>query len=281
MKIHIANYEPNRQGGGWTFTNNLAKGFKHESYEEADIYFIASPSMVSREDVQTAQKDGKKIVVRVDNILRNSRNRNTGMSRMKEFVDLADQVVYQSEWAMDMLQPYLKREGVIINNACDTGIFNMQGREENEQAEFLYSRVNRDETKNWEMARFIYQDESAKRNNHCLFNIVGNYSPELVEYNFDFYNGELYHYWGTVTDPNLMATLYKKSDYLIYTFFNDACSNTLIEALCSGCMIVDPYEMLSTGGSAEIMHFWNEHDGMEYFSLARMFKDYQKVFDRL
>lgn len=279
MNIQIANYEPNRVGGGWTFTNNLAKGFTHD--EEADIYLVASPSMVSREDVQNAKEKGKKIVVRVDNILRNSRNRNTGMSRMKEFVELADQVVYQSEWAMDMLTPFLNRKGVVIHNACDTRIFNMQGREENEHAQYIYSRVNRDETKGYEMARFIYQEESARRNNECLLNIVGNYSPELLEYNFDFYNGELFHYWGTVTDPNFMATLYKKSDYLIYTFFNDACSNTLIEALCSGCSIVDPYEMVSTGGSAEIMHYWNEHDGMEYFSLGRMFDQYREVFESL
>lgn len=279
MRIHIANYSPDRYGGGWTFTKNLTKGVPHESYEEADIYFIASPSMVGREDVQKAKQDGKKIVVRIDNILRNSRNRNTGMSRMKEFVDLADEVVYQSEWAKDMLKPYLNRDGVVIHNACDPTIFNMKGREEHEEAEFIYSRVNRDETKNWEMARFIYQEEAAKRENHCLLNIVGAYSPELVEYNFDFYNGELYTFWGTIKDPQFLANLYKKSDYLIYTFFNDACSNTLIESLCSGCQVLDPYGMAATGGSAEILHYWHEHGAEEYFSLNRMFKEYKEVFE--
>lgn len=281
MNIHLANYDPSRQGGGWTFQSNFVKGFGQTPYDEADIYFIASPSMVNRDEVEGAKQDGKKIVVRIDNILRNSRNRNTGMSRMKSFVDLADAVVYQSGWAMEMLEPFLGRKGEIIINACDTSIFNMDGREENEQAQFIYSRVNRDETKNWEMARFIYQEECARRNNECLLNIVGQYSGELQEYNFDFYNGELYQFWGVVSDPQFMAQLYKKSDYLIYTFFNDACSNTLIEALCSGCQILDNYHMTETGGAAEIMHYWQEHGAEKFFSLDRMIKEYEEVFSEL
>lgn len=284
MRLFIANYQPQKYGGGWTQSRYIHDGFSEEltNYEQSEIYFIPSPSMVNKEDVERAKDDNKKIVVRVDNILRNSRNRNSGMSRMKKFVDLADVVIYQSEWAKDMLQPLLKRsDGVVIHNSCDTSIFNFKNREENEHAQFIYSRVNRDETKNWEMARFIYQEECARRGNEALLNIVGAYSPELVEYNFDFYNGELYRYWGTVTDPQFMANLYRKSDYLIFTFFNDACSNTLIEALCSGCQILDNYHMADTGGSEEILHYWHKHGGEDYFGLPRMIGEYRKVFESL
>lgn len=284
MKIHIANYQPNRQGGGWSFANNFAKAFSDDisDYNDADVYFIVSPSMVAHEDVEKAKRDGKKIVLRVDNIVRNSRNRNTGMSRMKAFADVADVVVYQSEFSKELLgDMFLKKKGVVIHNACDTSIFNDKNRSESTTAKFVYSRVNRDETKNWEMARFIYSMESAQRKGDTLLNIVGAYSPELVEYNFDFYMDEAYKYWGVVNDPNLMANIYRDSDYLIYTFWNDACSNTLIEALCCGCQVIDYYGMVNTGGSEEIMHHWKDHGGNEYFGLDRMKQEYKEAIWQL
>ena len=111
MKIHLAKYEPNRIGGGWTFMRNLVKAMQEElfvDYENADIYFIASPSMVSRDEVKQAKADGKSIVLRLDNAVRNSRNRNTGMSRMFDFAQMADLVIYQSQWARDYLEPFTK-----------------------------------------------------------------------------------------------------------------------------------------------------------------------------
>lgn len=284
MKIHIANYEPDRLGGGWRFSSNLVKGLgdKVSNYEEADIYFVAGPTMVSYEEVEKAKQDGKKIVLRIDNIVRNSRNRNTGMSRMKRFGELADLLVYQSEYAADILgKQFLNREGPVILNGCDTSIFNPKGREESTTARFLYSRVNRDETKNWEMARFIFQEQSHVRDGEAKLHLVGQFSPELVEYNFDFYNDEKYHYWGTITDPETMATIYRNSDYLLYTFFNDACSNTMIEALCSGCEIFDPYGMANTGGAPEILHCFEEHGGRDYFTIERMTNDYLEEMSKL
>ena len=84
-------------GGGWSFMGNFAKAMKDNltNYEDADIYFVTSASMVERDEVQKAKNDGKKIVLRCDNIIRNSRNRNTGMSRMKDMAEMADLVGLQ------------------------------------------------------------------------------------------------------------------------------------------------------------------------------------------
>lgn len=276
MKIHIAKFDDSKMGGGWSFCRNLSKALSDHisDYENCDIYLIPSPSMVSKEEVDKAQTDGKKIVLRVDNIVRNSRNRNTGMSRMKRFAEQADLVIYQSEFARDLLRPYIGVDGQVILNSCDTSIFHPNGRQEDTTAKFIYSRVNRDETKNWEMARYTFQSESEIRNGEAFLNIVGQYSPELVEYNFDFYQNEKYKYWGVITDPGTLASLYRDSDYLIYTFWNDACSNTLIEALCSGCLVADKYGMAQTGGAPEILHHYYTHGGIEYFGLKRMGKEY-------
>lgn len=283
MKIFIPHSEDKKLGGGWSFISNIKKAIpKHISnYEESDIFFIPSPSICSKEEVDKAQSDGKKIVLRCDNIVRNSRNRNTGMSRMKRFAEQADLVIYQSDFARNLLEPYLGIKGHIILNGCDTEVFHDRGRKEALEARFVYSRVNRDETKNFEMARYIFQEESMKREGDAVLNLIGQYSNELVEYNFDFYMDEKYKHWGTINDPNTMAAIYRNSDYLIYTFWNDACSNTLIEALCSGCLAFDYYGMLDTGGAPEILHMFDEHGGAEYFSLERMGREYLTAMEFL
>lgn len=281
MKIYIAKQDDNRLGGGWSWISNAKKALSEHlvSYEESDIYLIPSPSMVSKEEVDQAQADGKKIVLRVDNIVRNSRNRNTGMSRMKRFAEQANLIVYQSEFARNLLLPFLGRDGVVILNSVDTSIFNPTGRQENEVAKYMYSRVNRDETKNWEMARLLFQQETWKRRGRTKLNLVGQFSPELIEYNFDFYMDEDYNYWGTISDPSTLASIYRDSDYFIYSYWNDACSNSLIEALCCGCIISDPHNMLLTGGAPEIVDRFMADEN--YFKLDRMGNDYLEAMKTL
>ncbi len=277
-KIHIAKYEPNRLGGGWTWAREFAKGIggRLGSYEESQVYVIPSPSMVEREEVNRAKADGKFIMLRLDNIIRNSRNRNTGMSRMQDFALMADVVVYQSEFARDLLTGWVKpKQLAVIHNGCDLSIFNDNNRHESPVNRYLYSRFNRDETKNWEMARYIYEREY-RVDPSSLLTIIGQFSDELREYNFDFYRNEKFQYLGVVQDPRALADIYRNTDQLIYTYFNDACSNTLIEALCSGCEILDPYHMANTGGSSEIMSCFEEY-GAQYFDSKRMVQEYLEM----
>lgn len=280
MKVYIAKYEPDRIGGGWSFSRNLANGLGEQfttNYEEADVYFICSPSMVQREDVQKAKSDGKKIILRIDNAVRNSRNRNTGMSRMFDFANWADLVIYQSAWARDYLKPFLKKEGQVILNGIDTALYHAPSTEPDGDF-ILYSRFNRDETKNWEVARYWFSTYFVTHPDSRLY-IVGQFSPELQGGNFDFYNNESFQFQG-VLPPENMADLYRHCKKFLYTYFNDACSNTLIEALCSGCEIVGDEYYLCTGGAAEIFKAFNEK-GRDYFSLDRMVNEYKTAMESL
>jgi len=253
-------------GGGWSFQNNLAKGFEHT--EDSDIYFITSPSIVQRAEVVQAKSQGKKIVLRLDNVIRNSRNRNTGMSRMKDFCELADLVIYQSEWAKKFLMPFTKTDGPVILNGVDTSIFTPSDKPE---GTYLYVRSSRDEGKQWIMAWYWMVNRPGK------LEIVGKFSPENLEYNFDFYNGEDYTFSGQQTD---MPSVYRRNKYFLYTYLNDAMSNTAIEALCSGCEIIDVNGMAKTGGMPEIMAKW-ETSGRDYFSTDRMCQEYGKAMEIL
>jgi glycosyltransferase involved in cell wall biosynthesis len=257
VKLHIANYEPNRVGGGWTFQNNLAKGLGQTPYDEADIYFITSPSIVQRSEVVQAKTDGKRIVLRLDNVIRNSRNRNTGMSRMFDFCQLADLVIYQSEWAKKFLMPFTLTDGIVILNGVDKREFpniNIGAPDS-----YLYARSSRDEGKGWINAWYWFV------NNKGTLDIVGKFSPENLDYNFDFYNKERYRFLGERQD---MAEVYRNNKYFLYSYWNDACSNTLLEAIASGCEIIDVNGALQTGGAPEIM-------ACKDISIERMHDEYR------
>ncbi len=262
--IYVANYEPNRLGGGWSFARNFVKGMGDNigSYEESDIYFITSASMVQRDEVQRAVQDGKRVVLRIDNAIRNSNNRNTGMTRLKDFAGWADLVIYQSAWARDFLKPFTNRDGAVILNGVDTTIFNTDNRIAPEDS-YLYVRSSRDEGKQWIMAWYWFV------NNPGHLSIVGKFSHENLEHNFDFYNDENYTFLGEQTR---MEDVYKRNKYFLYTYLNDACSNTLLEAKACGCEIVDVYGMLRTGGAREIME-------CKDVSLERMIEEYKVVLN--
>lgn len=265
MRIHIARYEPNRLGGGWTFSNNFASHFGQSNYEDSDIYFIPSPSMVSRDEVSKAFDDDKKIVLRLDNAIRNSRNRNTGMTRMYDMAQMADLVIFQSEWAKRFLLPFLNRgpkkfdNSPVILNGVDTSTYKNDNKGADDS--YLYVRSSRDEGKGWINAWYWFV------NNPGSLEIVGKFSSDNLEYNFDFFNNERYRFMG---EQQNMADVYRRNKNFLYSYWFDACSNTLLEALASGCEIIDVHGALKTGGAPEIM-------ACKDISLERMLGEYREL----
>jgi len=283
MKIYIANESKQKIGGGFTFLRNFIKAMKDkvefvENAEDCDIYFIAGATMVSKESVYEAKQIGKKIVLRIDNAVKDSRNRGCGMSRMKAIAQKADKLVYQSKWSRDYLSSYLDKNGAVIRNGCDTKIFNLDGLklERGGKKIYLYTRFNRDDTKNWHEAWYEFQKIHKSIGNAELW-LVGQFSPELVEYGFDFFNGEQVNYLGVIEDEELMARIYRTANVLIFPYYNDACSNTLIEARCCGTKIfMTPSG--ATGGTPEILH---KDDPLVDFSLDKMADKYLKLFEEI
>lgn len=270
MKIHIANYEPDRKGGGWTASRYLYEGLNAVPYEEADIYLICGASMVSRSEVESAKADGKKIVLRLDNALRNSRNRGTGMTRLAEFAGMADLLIYQSKWARDFLEPYLSgffsiidKPSVVILNGVDTARFSKSGDAPDDS--YLYVRSSRDEGKGWVNAWYWFVNNPGK------LEIVGKFSRDNLEYNFDFFNNERYTFMG---EQSYMPDVFRRNKHFLYSYWNDACSNTLLEALASGCEIIDVHGALKTGGAPEIM-------ACKDISVERMVQEYKTALEAL
>lgn len=267
MNVHVLNYEPNRLGGGWTQSRYLYEGLNCVDYHEADVIIITGPTMASREQVKQAKMDGKKIVFRLDNAVRNSRNRGTGMTRMRSFCDMADLIIYQSEWAKRFLYPFTQKDGAVILNGVDTTVYHSTSRSYDGDT-FLYARSSRDEGKQWINA-WYWVVEHFPLYSEPKLEIAGKFSADNLEWGFDFFNGEKYTFVGE--QPNLVDA-YRRNKHFLYSFTNDACSNTLLEARASGCNIIDVYGALDTGGAREIME-------CKDISIERMLNQYREAIN--
>jgi glycosyltransferase involved in cell wall biosynthesis len=284
LKIAIPSDSSQSIGGGWSFRNNLVKGLIGMADVVnnpllADVVLITSATMITRDTFAMIKQANKKIVLRVDNIPRNSRNRNTGTSRLKDFADGADMVVYQSTWAKDLLGSFLNKENVIIHNGIDTEIFKPEGERYNfggTPFNYMYSRYNRDEIKNWEVAWYEYQKIHAQEPQSKLI-LVGNFSDDLINYNFDFFRGEKYQYLGIIENQGEMAMAMRGCQYFMATYYNDCFSNTYLEYLCCGGELYKPNR---SGGTGEMISLFLKKD-LNYFSLKRMAWDYMDIFEEV
>ncbi len=286
MKIALLNDSKQGLGGGFSFRRNLSKGLKalgHQIVEDvssADIALISGATMVTRNTVREVKDKGVKLVTRIDNVPRNSRNRNTGTSRLKDYAIWADEVVYQCRWAQDYLSDFLERKGVIVYNSVDEEIFKPEGPSLSYGADgsspiYLYSRFSRDETKRYEEAWYEYQ-LIHKKNPNAKLVLIGQFSPEHQQYNFDFFRGEKYQEPKVIDTPEEMARVYRGCDYLMAVYFCDCYSNTYLEALMSGVKLSNTN---MSGGTPELIE--NFKKGREFNSLKRMAEDYVEVFERL
>lgn len=280
MNIYIPTLSDKvRYGGGWSFLSNFVKALDWATIvfdpNQADIVFLPGATMV---DKHIDIAPNAKVVLRVDNALKNSRNRNGGMDRMRRFADKADLIVYQSNWAYDYLMPVISnpdKKSAIIINGVDTSIFNPNGPKlpgVEDYPLYLYIRSSNDETKQWHQAWYDYQIEQRKHPDAMLF-ILGKFSPENNEYNFDFFNGENYEYHGFIDTPETMAAYFRTADTLLLPFFNDACSNTLIEARLCGMTDI---RCNQTGGNPDILEA-----PLEDLTIEAMSKRYKEAFEAI
>lgn len=277
MIIYIPNTSDQTIGGGWTFLRNIKRALGDRvqwahNWQEADLILIASASMTDANEIEEAAKAGKPIVFRVDNIPRKSRNRRGRIyDKMKRFGQLAEHVIYQSEWAK-MYAGWLvnqEEKSSVIYNGVDTNVFHKTDEPAIEKNRYLFVHYNRDENKRFPEA--FYHFHMAWRNNpDATLTIVGNFSPEMIDANFDFFGDEQIEYIPPISDMHVLADIYREHDILLFPAFMDAAPNTVLEARASGLEIQCINEV---GGTKELLN--PELD----ISLERMGNEYFAIFD--
>lgn len=260
MKILAPGIERFDVGGGATFLRNFAKAmqpFGNELFgdvarDDYDVLFIAGASLCDRDVFERAVRNGKKIVIRVDNILEDKRNRNSGMPRMIEFASKADLIIYQSEWARKFLSPIIG-DGPVVHNGVDTSIFHPSNeylkKEIHEPRTFVYSKFSRGDGKNVNEVVQWWREHHIRRPQDKIF-FIGKYSDDTFQVNhpFEFHNNEQWEYLGMRNDQEALAEELRRFDYAILPYFADACSNQILEAQACGIPVLYDH----SGGTPEI-----------------------------
>lgn len=277
MRIHLANKSKQQIGGGFTFLRNLKLALKDkvefvDDWKECDVFFISGVTMLDKSDVQNAYDAGKKIVLRVDNMPRKSRNKCQPHERMRNYADKSKAVIYQSRWAYDWIGSYVgfKDKSHIILNGVDTSIFYKQKeRPFRDYLKFLYVRYNRDENKRPTEAFDMFTQAWMQNNKNELI-IVGQFSEKQEDAKFDFFRGEKFHYVNVIEDRNQLAGIMRDCDILLYPSYSDACPNTVIEAKACGMEVYHH-------GHAGI----GEACSIEDPTLERMGNEYLDIFNKI
>lgn len=308
MKIKIPSATQVGIGGGISFVRNLVNALRYfpeieivdEKSEDFDILFIAGATLVERSEVEKAKKNGKKIILRIDNILCDSKNRNTGMPRLLEFAKLADLIIYQSNWAKRLLSP-LCGEGEVIKNGVDTGIFYpRQTLKDWNNIRVFYSKFSRNETKNFHEVQYFWREYNLDKRGDELV-LAGRFADDMrnINHPFEFHNNEIFSYRGIMQGGSI-AEVMRSCDVALLPYFADAMPNTIIEAQACGLPVIyHPY-----GGSKEAVSYgyqinwenspvdmvqfalgdktnFQREDFEERFGLKRMGKNYLNLFNKL
>jgi glycosyltransferase involved in cell wall biosynthesis len=278
MKIYIPNTSEMSIGGGWNFLRNIKKGLQNEvefvdNLAICDILFINSASMTDTDDVEEAHKMGKRIVFRVDNIPKKSRNKRGRIyDKMRRFGELADIVVYQSNWAKEYAGYMVgTKYSMVIHNGVDTSIFNQEDRQVFTDSKYLFIQGNRDENKRFPEAAYWFHMIHRQFPTSAL-TIVGKFSPETIDANFDFFDGENITYIPPIENQKELASIYKSHNYLLFPAFADACPNTVAEARACGLEVLLVNEV---GGTKDLL------DPNLDISLERMCREYLQLFNLL
>lgn len=280
MKIYMPNISSGSIGGGWTFMANFKAGVEKSgkatfvnSWQESDIFFIIGPTVVDPSEVRAARQAGKQIIFRVDNVPKKSRNkRSSPHERMKEFADIADVVVYQSNWAAMYCGP-LCGEGTVIQNGVDQSVFYPNPDLRSDHDIYLFAFHGKSELKQFWLAHYLFQ-MAFRKNRNAEFWFAYDFGrdlEELVDSNFDFWNGEKYEYLGVIKNQHQMVSTMQICKYLIFPSVVDAAPNTVLEARACGMEVLFASDG-TLSGTKEML------DPDLDISLDRMIEEYLALF---
>jgi len=287
MRLYLPNISEQQLGGGFTFLRNIKQGLANtvefvNSVDDCDVYFITSVTLADPIEVQQAKEQGKVIIFRVDNVPKKSRNKRSRVyDNMRKYADLADMVVYQSEWAKDYAGRICGYDNpsMVIYNGVDTDVFTRAPEVDEidftKPLKYLYVQFNRDENKRWPEAGYHFHQRH-RQDARSSLTVVGQFSPEFFNADgsahFDFFDNENISYIPPVYDRDVMASIYQQHDILLFPAFADASPNTVLEARACGLTVelVNPI-----GGTAELL------DPNLDISLGRMCAEYRMLCEFL
>lgn len=288
-------------GGGNSFYRTFCKELKRMKIEyqrcgsgtEWDVGLCCGATMTTRQEWELAKirrdyhkRQGRNVplILRVDGIPEDWRNRGTGWPRFRDYAKEADAVIYQSEFIRDTVGRFIKRDGPVIYNGVDKKVFTPKGDEHprfgNPSILYVnYRKAERNKRVEEAIERFRYFKLD---NPEATMTFVGNFPKEQFLWDkkkwdfglLDMKAGQDWQYLGIISDRMELAKIMRSCDHIAFPSFADPLPNTLIESMSCG---LKPLWTNEYGGQAEIVNKWNEID----WSAERMVKEYLGVFEKL
>ena len=266
---------PNNIGGGFTFLRNFTKGMEGlgevvVTEGEADVCLVPAPTMITRETFYEIKKR-MPIVLRIDGVPEDWRNRGTGTTRLREFAKEATALIYQSEFSLNFVGGMLDRKGGVIHNGVDFTIFSPKGDE---------AKLPKGDPR---ILSVMYRQDPHKRpeeiidsyravwivNKNALLVLVGRYPKDWATYNFGFFNGEKFIHIESAREKKL-ADIMRACDVMWFPSYADTCPNTVLEALACGLSVERSSDI---GGVKELVE-----RGVPD-SIQEMAKQYLSIFE--
>jgi len=240
MNIHLENVNLSSNSGPNSFAQKLVKYSSMESWtfdatQDIDAYLCFIESHRESFDAPMFQ--------RLDGIYFNNKfDYNAQNSNIKRIYDLADGVIYQSEFNRQLTTKYFgeHKNSAIIHNGADldkiSQVSELRG-EIIDKYENVWSCAShwRPHKRLSENVRYFLEHSGE---NDCL--VVAGHGAEGPRHDRVFYVGSLPH--------DKLLSLYKRSKYFLHLAWLDHCPNVVVDARASGCQII----CSSAGGTREI-----------------------------
>lgn len=250
MNIYILNKISNEIGGGGNhFLRALRDEFiKSNIYVDspikADIILFDSYQVLLKVFFLKFKYPNKKYIYRLGPVFQTYRTKQWKIiDNLMVYVanKIADGVIFQSNWSKKkFLEMGFKQENnncTIIHNAVDNNIFSLQKNKINYTKKIKL--ITDSNSSNWNKGFVFYNFLDKKLNfNKYEFILIGGTPINFVNIN----------YLGYLNSANLSRKL-KESDIFISGVKDDACSNSIIEALSCGLPVIG----LDSGANKELI----------------------------
>ncbi|MFH0740203.1 MAG: glycosyltransferase family 4 protein [bacterium] len=250
MKIHILyNFQDGPTGGGNQFLKALKvfwqkQGIYEESPEKADVILFNSHHELNRVFRLKKKFPEKVFVHRIDGPIQLYRGKNKEIDNMifKISTLIADGVIFQSNWSKEKNRQLCGRNfakfEIVIYNASDPDIFNNQGRKEfnpSQKIRLVATSWSANLKKGFGTYQFLDNNLNFQK---YKMTFVGNLPVTFKNIK-----------WVKPVPSKEVAEILKQNDIYITASQEDACSNSLIEALSCGL----PAIALNDGGHPELL----------------------------
>lgn len=247
-------------GGPGSFAENLRKyvprltnnKYKIVDHDAPTVKFIISVAFLNTDTMRAAKtRDPNiKFIQRMDGLpfvsfLGDDSGQQPGeiqkcvMDAMIGNYNMADLIVWQSQWAREQWQPFVDvtKKNVVIYNGVDLEIFNTNGN-------FMALPGNKTKIlhSNWSIFPHKRVDilfDAIKNFPAVDFHCVGNYETIETAQTFqkftEFPNAT---YYGPVKVPKQLVNLYRAVDAILFTSEHEGSPNVCLEAMACGCPII-------------------------------------------